>query len=288
MKHHPKCELKVNENNDSVVVLRIDSLDDVLEFCEQTKSLLFAIHNDESYLTTRSDFNGGISPEKAHQLVRNGWPEGIEASNELCTMIKHKIGNRIKIQCPKYEVSGGVPDVGCFLSNDPEHFITREPIDREGVGTCLRFRVNLGVSALVSNEAILNRGIAVVATALALESAGKSTEIDVFYAGNLNYGAFDHFKSNKVQVEISVKKFGYGLEMDKLAFCMGHPAFFRRWIFHLIRATSCNNSGLGTPVKDWFPEVGDIQTPELYGSFSEDEAVTYALKCLETSGVLIE
>lgn len=248
-------------------LIRFEDLDEVINFVEGTKDKVCALQdaygNPVNTLTAdgndRLDAGDGITYKEAAHMARVGWRDGLDRSQGLLEDIESKFfhGKRI-VPRQEYAVANGMPDIGAFLSNDPECFLSKVPEERFGQGKIARLRVCIGADAKVHPKSILTRGICVIAAIDALEKAGIATEVDAIMPG------FAISPKLWVNVEIPLKKSNYVADDDRIAFCVGHPAFLRRYGFRIMQLMACTSRNtLGVDWCDLFPQKGDIAIPPL-------------------------
>jgi hypothetical protein len=176
---------------------------------------------------SRSDNNkffGGITFEQAQEKVRLGCPKTSEKMREMYNDIHASYS---KIFKPEYQFAdaGQFFDVATFLEGAPEYWLSEEITETESKGSkgVVRIFANVASSAMRTSEEYLKRGANIAQAVEMLELSGYSTEI-IVCAGNACNGQ-EH------DCYVTIKEADQMLDFDKLAFVVGHIAFYRRLYF---------------------------------------------------------
>jgi hypothetical protein len=197
---------------------------------------------------TKDSWCGHASFDKACKLARDGWPEGLKRLNSFQERIKSVIGNRTNKPLPEFDVTGQVLDVGLLMSGVPECFISLPDEPKEGRGKIIDIVFSSSYSAGINSEKIFWRGAALVALIDVLESRGLSCSVVSDSTVTRGYG-------NRYTLKTIVKGLGDVLDLDRIAFCACHAAFFRRLAFSIEECESnevrdtfgFNDGGYGCP-----------------------------------------
>jgi hypothetical protein len=177
--------------------------------------------------TSRSTSNAGWSGtptfEEAMRLAREGWPEGLEMIQRLTTRLEHITSDLVAKPIVQWDVAGDFADAGLYATGVPEcmgFFAEAEPT--KGSGKIVKIRLNSSVSGGVGTGTIMRRGAVACALIDALESAGRSCEVEI--ASSTHDGW-------KVATTVPIKSAGEPLELDRMAYNLAHPSSFRRLMF---------------------------------------------------------
>lgn len=166
-------------------------------------------------------FFGTSSFQDAIELASAGWPDGaarVAALRDNCEAFV-AAAKAAKTKGYGWDVTGDFIDVGRFLGGEPECCGSEQ--DGLGLGSRVAsIRLNACVSASVSTPAIIARGLTVLVAADLLESCGIRCEILVSQA--------THEDRRLVEANVTVKHPDVPVDIDKLAFSIAHPSFFRR------------------------------------------------------------
>lgn len=153
----------------------------------------------------------------------------------------------------------------------------------------LKILLNFTASANVPASVIQTRGAAVCALIEALEYAGRRCEVVVTHVVAANGG-------DVREDVIVVKRAEHPLQLDQLAFVLGHPAMLRRLHFafeETLPKSVRENFGFFKRRGHGHPratsERADIVVPEADGAgeqwASADTARAWVMKCLREQGV---
>lgn len=237
-------------------------------------------------------FTGTNTYGEAQYLARYGWPEGARKARTISDTIKARIGRYISSHEPVYDVVGECPDVGAFLSGEPEHMVGFHLAEKEA--RILRIVVNVSASCGVSKEAIMGRGAAVCAMVDAIEQSGTRTEVCAAFSNQGEPGF-------TMAGYVVVKNADEPLNMDRVAFCLAHPSFMRRLEFralelekpeHRIGLGVQRGHGYGKPAPIPADMAGDITMDQMtYGDDrwrDPERAASSALDIMRKAGIEIK
>jgi hypothetical protein len=124
-----------------------------------------------------------------------------------------------------HDVTGQHLDISAFICGEPEHWQVEEPIEKP-CGRIIRLAVEIGGNAFVTAASMANRGQAIIALIHSLELQGHSVEVTIVRA-------YRNGKKENYNFLIPVKQAGQAVDMRRLQFMIGHPAFYRRCLFAL-------------------------------------------------------
>lgn len=105
-----------------------------------------------------NSWSGGTSWEQAKQLAIEGWKEGLEEVEKYRAKLAPFITDKILRPLQVYSVSGYSVDVGAYLSNDPECFISRVYEERNYPGKIFKIVCSISFSAAIEPQTIIQRG----------------------------------------------------------------------------------------------------------------------------------
>jgi len=173
----------------------------------------------------REKFTLTASWRAAKDLAAAGWDEGREkvAANlaDIFTSGAAELSNGAAVE---YAVGGAYPDVPLYVAGEVCHMVN----DGEQLGEkpIIKFLINASASCNISADSIANRGAAVAALVDQIESGGTRCEIWVTFATR---------KGGKFYAPmVCAKRAGEPLDIDVVAFTMGHPAMLRRVLFGIV------------------------------------------------------
>jgi hypothetical protein len=147
----------------------------------------------------------------------------------LRELIFTKMASRVQRDRIQFRIAGGAVNVGRFLSGRPDCFAARvrsEALKDQRSRKVVKVVVNVGARLGVSAETFFMRGAAALTLIEALERAGMRVQVDMVSL------AQDR-QSRKVRLACRLKEVGEPIQLDKLAFCLAHPALHRKLNFAL-------------------------------------------------------
>lgn len=224
-------------------------------------------------------FRQSASLQEAADLCRNGWPDGARRVSELRDKIN--AANPMGPRLIKWSVAGAYPSIPRYLAGDPLHMrqLDSAKLRRRPVMTIVS---GCGANGNVDVKSLTRRAAVTAAIVDVIEAAGFSCAVYVAAfasSGNLVGGAM-----------VTVKDAGQQVDIGRMAFAMGHGAFFRRFVFGALgnnAATKPLGFGLGTQCKIDASKMpaGAYYIPELdsalqYKFATDDLAATVGLQWL--------
>ena len=163
-------------------------------------------------------FKGAKTPQEALKLAVHGWPEGAERINQLM-VIAQDMGARK--HSTRYDVAGDTFDPFRHAAGLPDYMSYEG--EASGKKKVVRLAVNLSASCAVPNAHLENYGAALLSLVDALESKGLSVEL-TSYSRSKQQG-------QSVTVKVGLKRAGEPLDVERVAYALVHPSFYRTMIF---------------------------------------------------------
>jgi hypothetical protein len=180
-------------------------------------------------LYRETEWAGCGSLAEAVELARTGWPEGWQRMKALRDAIFAKMASQVQRGIVQFRIAGGAVNVGRFLSGRPDCFAARvRSTQLKDVRSrkVVRIVVNVGARASVSADTFFARGASAVTLVEALERAGMRVHVDMISLATNGVGG-------AVRIACRLKEVGEVVQLDKLAFCLAHPALHRKLNFAL-------------------------------------------------------
>ena len=224
---------------------------------------------------------------EALALARDGWLEGAEMIEQMVVELTDKIIRTVEVPEIRYDVTGDELDIGRFVVDEPEDFMTLVPIEIDQEPRVLHLVVTVCASAATSTSKMLKKGLAAVALIDALEKCGKRVIVDITDATSADIRGDLH------QIIVRVKEAHESVNLSSLAFLLGHPSTPRRLMFsaseHLPAAQrreyhiTDGRYGRAADVK--VEERGDIYIGYTQNFDTDEEITEWVLQQLEAQGV---
>lgn len=232
-------------------------------------------------LIVKDYWTGASSWEEIDRLVSHGWAEGVERARRMrIDMDEHiaSLGLEGAVETEDYDVSGAAVDVGLYCEGEPECMMefTEQVMPNSRV---VRVLVQINYLSDVSADAAMRRGVAVAGVVDALEAAGLEVElwaVDHTEASVPSALHGDKPEPYRYRHAVQIKRPGEPFPLDRMAFAVGHPGFYRGLSF----AVRVVNKGGQNGVTDPFPasQAGptDLIVPPMTSSqecsvFNNDE-----------------
>lgn len=195
----------------------------------------------------------GGSFKQAEEYTARGWADGArEASDKVNRIADRLLQSQTALALSDdltFDVTGGVYDIGGYLSGEPECWIRKEPqIAKRGVSVCVNITASCGVAA----DVMRRRGIAVAALVLALQAKGYPVTVDVCQVLGMKNGQGTVATVFRV-IDAAT---GSQLDLDRLVFAIAHPVIFRRVMRTITVPKDWDPSGVRS---DSFPGEYDLK-----------------------------
>lgn len=177
--------------------------------------------------TRYQEWAGTASMSEAIDLALNGWQHGADQARALAERMSVEHASKHR---RSYSVAGGSVSVGRLLTGNPRHMIKRPRQPGRRVVTLM---IENGAASKISSETMIARAAAIGATVDIMEREGYSCEIVAVWV-NLRD---PEREIAGAQLTVKLKNAGERLNMNDLAFSLGHPSFLRRLGFACVRSS---------------------------------------------------
>jgi hypothetical protein len=258
----------------------------------------YSLQDSQAYTKSSKDnynlqWSGGLTWEQAKQMAVSGWREGMQEIDRYRAKIVPIVTEKVLRPKQIYSVAGYNVDVGSFMANEPECFLSREYEERNYPGQIYKIVASISFSAAIKPETITQRGAMICALIDAIEFAGHRAEVICNWA--VSAGSYDNDRQGKnkeegwFEVSVTVKKVSQPLEMSDLAFCLAHPAMLRRIMFSAAELKGWSDfvGNYGYPAEA--SDKGYIYIREIYSKTVPDEkAIEWVLSELGKLGIDID
>lgn len=229
-------------------------------------------------------FHSVASFEEAADLAFN-WKDGVTRMSKIrADIAMGKEWRKVMYRRPNMP---GSLMMGDFTAGHPEPYaaVKRKPDNnsRKGKSPVVKVFINLACSAAISNTSLEARGSAVLAMVDAIEASGYAAEVVV--------GSHSRVGRNTYDYRITVKRPGQPLNLNSVAFAMGNPDTFRRFIFGSREALFSVNSA--TPI-EWsdIPEdaihIGCMNTEYGHKWETPEKSRRWVVEQLAAQGINVE
>lgn len=170
-------------------------------------------------------WSGTSTFQEAVDLAVNGWADGCK---RLMTAMAAAQSSPAMTPALMMDVAGAYPIAALAAAGDPCSMVDLQPVE-DRVRPIVRLVIQRGGSSAYEPEEFMNYGAAVLSYIEGLEAANFRVEIEVAFAANIP--PVDHYLS------VIVKRAEEPMELDRLAYVLTHPAFFRRIAFAVKEST---------------------------------------------------
>lgn len=228
------------------------------------------------------DWSGGLSWNETKILALGGWKEGLKEIEKYQAKIIPFIAEKVLRYQQVFAISGYNVDVGCYLANDPECFISRISEERNYPGKIFTIVCSISFSKSITPKTIIQRGAIICALIDAIEYAGHRAEVICNWTTSAN-----NTKANGwLEVDVTIKKANQPLEMIELAFCLAHPAMLRRIMFSVAEIEGWSDYTLDYGYPAAATNKGDMYIQEIFsGEVTDKNAIDWVMKELKKLGV---
>jgi hypothetical protein len=242
---------------------RYETWSDLLDYVETSeRSPGSGRESDDSHDEKWS--GGTTSLNDAINVMRKGWPSGVEKALAISERIESQLYNLIERPRISYDVSGELLDVARYCMGEPEHWGIFQTDLVEGQGhKHVKLVINIGASCMVKPETIIARGAVAAALVNLLELAGHRAEVTAVCASRGD--------NHSVYTYTVIKRFDDTLDLDRLTAAVAHPSNVRRIQFKHREAlptelaVATGSGSYGTPIEAESTERGDVYFPCMFG-----------------------
>ena len=283
-----KTKKQCNGRYDKEVIF--DCVTDLVEFANSEKPKYC---NRQSSRDNGFDFTGTQSYEEAQDLAERGWRKGMEQVREAVKQIDKMLGIVLPEQDVESNVVGHAVNVGAYLAGRPDAMVKFTETDQNKKN--IRILVNIGALWFADKEAMARRGAAVMALIQVLEKQGHATTVDMCSPVKAGGGNSEY----KMVVKVPLKRPGFNIETDRLAFWSMHASALRRFIFAVRERMDktfvrkfVNSGGYGSSYNAhpddllkydvYLPAFDDTQS---HNWSTPEKAMQWVLDCLEAQGI---
>ncbi len=240
-----------------------------------------------------NSWSGNLSWDEAKNLALKGWRDGLKEIQKFQAQISPFIAEKVLRHQQVFGVSGYNVDVGYYLANDPECFVSRVYEEQNYPGKIYTVVCSISFSAAIKPETIIQRGAMICALIDAIEYAGHRAEVICNWAVSKeqeSYYRSGNFKDyGWLEVDVTLKKADQPLEMIELAFCLAHPSMLRRIMFSIAEIEGWSDTVYAYGYPATATNKGDMYVQEVFsGEVSDTDAINWVLTELKKLGVDIE
>ena len=166
-----------------------------------------------------------------------------------------------------FDEAGAYPDVARYLEGEPECMVAFDQSKDQTAGQVCRILVDIGASARYTGEWMTKRAGALGALVQVLAMVGRSVEI--WIASPVKHTSRGEYHDTLVCLQSA----GTPLNVDDIAFGLGHPATLRRGFFEIRGngATGWDDGNVGQTNGQALAWTVDYLKPELVIERSENE-----------------
>ena len=233
-----------------------ENIGDYVSFLGQNHRVTVNASSDSQAATA---WNGSTkSLADAVSLVDTGWAAGAAKvakwSGKLSCFLD--AARAVKARQFAWDVVGDYVDVGKYLTGEPECFGADVEEQDSTSGRIVSIRLNNCVSGALQPDAIIARGVAVLVAVDLLESCGRRCEVIVCQSTETS--------TLKVDGNIVVKRPSEPVDLDRLAYSVAHPGFFRRLGFRFMEVCGHSPSGCScASVSDYGQRQGTVEVDKV-------------------------
>ncbi len=208
-----------------VLIREFENLTDFLNFAENKKLKQCPKDIRSSEGIYRPEWHGTPNLGAALLLAKNGWLEGYRSLAKATNDIQVDLPTLAQEMQIRFAQTGDEVDVGRFLDNEPEHFVSFPTEDKNPqTGRILRLGIQVSFASNTTISSLLLRSAAICLLVDILEMLNYRLEVDVISSSSMgdNCGCL---------YRIPVKTAMQPLNRSKIAFTCCHRSMLRRIIF---------------------------------------------------------
>ena len=163
------------------------------------------------------DWDDNAGYKGAIELAEKGWPAGVKKMKKFEVEAGENFDT---LPAFSYDIAGAFPSVPAYCAGDPEHMAL--PVDLPNKPVC-KMVVEIGKAWHLRAATSMRYGVAILGAVNSLMMAGVTVVLDANWSGAFDYGQRDYS-----QWLIPLGGGGQVMDLDRLAYCLAHPALLRR------------------------------------------------------------
>lgn len=176
----------------------------------------------------RSSWSGTETWEQAIDLATNGWMGIREQVDNLSTSLIAQIRETLNVGIDYvHGPFGSALDIGLYAQGIPTCIVRPVFVEQPNHRKVVRILISTGATSDIDTEAIIRRGIAVTALVELLQAANRAVEI---YA-EATCVPGGRSEKDLFTALVQLKEASEPLDINRVMFAMGHPAWHRRITF---------------------------------------------------------
>jgi hypothetical protein len=213
----PDIKLKINDRKLTVRWRSLRDFEAVLKWARKSKAKTSRRHESCKPAT---DWHGNVSNARYEQMLKNGWPEGVDGVQELDGLATDA-AERIAFQ---RDVGGAFPIVPAYLSGAPDSMLRPHPDVNENQRG-LTLVIDSSFHCGIGGDTVLKYAQTVMQLIAWLEAERIETAVYVVHTAI--------YRSERVMHVTPIREAGQILQPERLA-ALVHPAFLRRAQFAML------------------------------------------------------
>ena len=153
-------------------------------------------------------------------------------ASQIAANVEHLFNKYIASPSYIYLDEPGILDVGEYLTGSPDYWMGETAdikLNTGNIGKSITIWTNLSASCAVEGDTIIKGGTMIFALIEILNAKGIPTRLIASDGTTINYSS-GYNDTRNIRV-VHVKGFNQSLNSARAAFCVGNPAFFRRFGF---------------------------------------------------------
>lgn len=217
----------MNDTRIKPIIHRFDSVTEAVEAASKGRD------KRASSSTAERNFGGygwyeTESFEDACKLAVDGWDGIREDLSELVKEVSAEVQETISTRWePRWDVEGAVVDIEAFNNGEPDCMVSFEATEATETKPVVTVLVNTCFSGGFSASQMVTRGAGICGLVEVLMSLGYSVEVWAETADGPKGGQW-------WDCLVKVKGADEYVDMDRIAFVIGHPSWLRRIMFGLM------------------------------------------------------
>lgn len=181
------------------------------------------------------EFSGTNSFTTAANLALHGWDGAREPMDAVLGPVRERIKDLTELAPVRlWDVIGSEPDIDRYWLGEDEHMIDHVFIEQPRTSNVFTLLVNGTYSHFVDTDKVLRRGAVIVGLIEAMAQFGA--ELEVWVENSVRSVSW-----RRASILTRVHAAGSLLDMDALAFTIGHPSWLRRLAFGVFESASSTN-----------------------------------------------
>lgn len=243
--------------SDGHLMVRYDSVSDALKDVKSRRDPA----SSSTAGTSDADWYGTPTFEAAVSLCQDGWHDARPKMDAVLVPLRERLSTVLDVVPTRaLDITGYEPDIDLYLDGELECMVDDLFIEAPKTGKVFTMLVSASYDGGHLGDTILKRGAVIAALVEAFVILGYELEVYV------EVSSTGYMDNNPLVWTMLTRAHsaGYNMDLDQLAFVIGHPSWLRRIVFGCMEGESDQvRKGLGATTSGGYGRPTPLQSAKL-------------------------